>query len=86
MSISPTLLTPAPVNILTWAERILPWLLPVLLLSSRTLADISVVTVCLLFLYRAYRLQDWLWASQPWFRLALVFAGYVLLINRNNFV
>jgi O-antigen ligase len=81
MSISPTLLTPAQVNVLTWAERILPWLLPVLLLSSRTLADISVVTVCLLFLYRSYRLQDWQWASQPWFRLALVFAGYVLLIN-----
>jgi O-antigen ligase len=81
MSMSPSLVNHSPATFMTWAERILPWLLPVLLLSSRTLADITVVTVCLLFLYRAYQRQDWRWASQPWFKLALVFAGYVLLIN-----
>jgi O-antigen ligase len=73
--------TPASATVISCAERILPWLLSVLLLSSRTLADIGVVMVCLLFLYRAYRLQDWQWATQRWFKLALVFAAYVLLIN-----
>lgn len=81
MSMSSRLVKPSSTTIMTWAERILPWLLPVLLLSSRTLADISVVLVCLLFLCRAYQRQDWQWAHHPWFKLALVFAGYVLLIN-----
>lgn len=81
MSISPSLVNSPAASATSWAERILPWLLPVLLLSSRTLADISVVMVCLLFLYRAYRLQDWHWVQRPWFILALVFAGYVLLVN-----
>ncbi|HWU34077.1 MAG TPA: O-antigen ligase family protein [Methylovorus sp.] len=81
MSIAPPLFNQARAPNMAWAERILPWLLPVLLLSSRTLADIGVVAVCLLFLYRAYHLRDWQWAAQPWFKLALLFAAYVLLIN-----
>ena len=81
MSIAPPLLNQARAPNMAWAERILPWLLPVLLLSSRTLADIGVVAVCLLFSYRAFRLRDWQWATQTWFKLALLFAAYVLLIN-----
>lgn len=70
------------------SERALPfsltlflWLLPALLLFSRAIADTTVVLVGLAFLYRSYRSHDWVWARQGWFRLALLFWGYLLLIN-----
>lgn len=57
------------------------WLLPGLLLFSRAIADTTVVLVGLLFLYRSYRQQDWAWLRQTWFQLALLFWGYLVLIN-----
>lgn len=69
-------------------ERSLPipltlflWLLPALLLFSRAIADATVVLVGVVFLSRSYQLGDWRWAQQGWFRLALLFWAYLLLIN-----
>lgn len=60
-----------------------PWLslLPGLLLFSRALADVTIVLVGLAFIYRSYRLQDWQWFNQTWFRLALLFSAYLALLN-----
>ena len=56
-------------------------LLPALLLFSRALADITLVIIGAVFLYRSYRQKDWHWLNEPWFRLALVFSGYLLVLN-----
>lgn len=63
------------------AESYLPALLPFLLLFSRSLADISVVLISLLFLYKSYIEQSWQWAQLIWFRFALLFVAYLVLIN-----
>ena len=61
--------------------RYLPYLLPLLLLFSRALADVTVLMVGLSFLFRSYRLNDWHWTKHIWFKLSLVFWFYLLLIN-----
>jgi len=62
-------------------EHYLPWLLPLLLLLSRSVADISVLLVGLLFLFRSYQLSNWQWAKQPWFLFNILFWLYLLFIN-----
>lgn len=61
--------------------RYLPWLLPSLLVFSRTLADITVLTVGLVFLFRSIQSDDWAWVKHTWFKLNLLFFFYLLLIN-----
>jgi O-antigen ligase len=61
--------------------RYLPWLLPLLLLFSRALADITVLSVGLAFLLNSYQQNDWAWTKQTWFKLNLVFWLYLLCIN-----
>lgn len=56
-------------------------LLPALLLFSRALADITLVLIGLVFLYRSYRGKDWQWLNAPWFKWALLFCGYLLVLN-----
>ncbi len=63
------------------AESYLPFLLPFLLLFSRSLADITVVLIGLLFLYKSYIEQSWHWTQLSWFRCALLFVAYLVLIN-----
>ncbi|MGJ8619810.1 MAG: O-antigen ligase family protein [Methylophilaceae bacterium] len=62
-------------------SRYLPYLLPLLLLFSRALADATVLLVGLSFLLRSYQLSEWCWAKQTWFKLSLLFWLYLLLIN-----
>jgi len=61
--------------------RYLPWLLPLLLLFSRAVADITVLAVGLAFLFNSYQYHDWAWTKQTWFKLNLVFWLYLLCIN-----
>ena len=61
--------------------RYLPWLLPLLLIFSRALADITVLSVGLVFLLRSAQLSDWAWVKHTWFKLNLLFFLYLLLIN-----
>ncbi len=56
-------------------------LLPALLLFSRVLADITLIIIGAVFLYLSYRQKDWRWLSEPWFKLALLFGGYLLVLN-----
>ncbi len=56
-------------------------LLPALLLFSRALADITLSIIGAVFLYLSYRQKDWRWLNEPWFKLALLFGGYLLVLN-----
>lgn len=57
------------------------WLLPAMLLFSRAIADTTVVLVALVFLYLSYTVQDWCWARQSGFQLAMLLWAYLLLVN-----
>lgn len=74
-------MTALPTPYLARCRSLLLWLLPALLLFSRALADLTVVLVGLMFLLRSYRQQDWAWLQQLWFRLALLFWAYLVVIN-----
>lgn len=74
-------MTKSPPAIITQLEKLLPWLLPALLLFSRALADVTVVLTGIFFLYYSYKNQNWLWLKQTWFIFALFFWAYLLLIN-----
>lgn len=64
-----------------WIESYGHWLLPVLLIFSRAVADITVLLVGLIFLLRCYQIKDWFWTKTIWFRLNLAFWFYLLIIN-----
>ena len=56
-------------------------LLPILLFFSRSVADVTIIIIVFLFLYKSYTEKDWLWIKEKWFIFALIFWGYLLLIN-----
>jgi O-antigen ligase len=62
-------------------ERYLPWLLPLLLIFSRSIADFTVLSLGLIFLLRSFQLNDWAWAKSSWFKLNVLFWLYLLVIN-----
>jgi len=68
-------------KLLSWIENYGHWLLPVMLIFSRAIADMTVVLVGLMFLLRSYHIQDWSWTKAIWFRCNLIFWGYLLFIN-----
>jgi len=59
----------------------LPICLPLLLIFYRGVADVTVLVIGLIFLYRSYKLDDWQWVKQQWFIFSLIFWLYLLLIN-----
>ena len=62
-------------------ENLLLISLPLLLIFFRGIADITVLIIGLIFLYRSYNLNDWGWLKQKWFIFSLIFWLYLLLIN-----
>jgi len=58
-----------------------PYLLPLLLVFSRSLADITIVLVSVSFLYYSYKNIGWEWIKDKWFFLALIFSAYCMTIN-----
>ena len=58
-----------------------PYLLPLLLVFSRSLADITIVLISFLFLYHSYQNIGWHWVKDKWFCFALIFTIYCLTIN-----
>lgn len=74
-------MTPISIFTLSHLLRYLPWLLPLLLLFSRALADITVLTIGLIFLFNCYQSQNWHWAKNTWFKLNIVFWLYLLFVN-----
>lgn len=62
-------------------EMSVPWLLPILLIFSRALADITVLSLGLIFLFKCHQEQDWFWLKNTWFKLNIVFWAYLLFVN-----
>lgn len=64
------------------------WSLPVLIILvfpfaaffGRALADLLIVAIGVAFLYRSHKNHDWAWARKPWFVLALLIWGYLILL------
>ena len=46
----------------------------------RATAEIAVLAVCLAFLFRSFRTDDWHWVRTPWFLAALAFWVYLLVV------
>ncbi len=65
----------------TSIKKYFPYLLPLLLVFSRSLADITIVLISLLFLYYSYKNIGWHWIKERWFCFALIFTIYCLIIN-----
>ena len=62
-------------------EEVLIVSLPLLLIFFRGIADVTVLLIGLIFLYRSYSNNDWVWLNQKWFIFSLIFWLYLLLIN-----
>ena len=58
-----------------------PYLLPLLLIFSRAIADITIVLISILFLYYSFKKIGWGWLKEKWFFFALFFSAYCLTIN-----
>ena len=65
-------------------KKYLPYLLPLLLIFSRALADFTIVIISILFLYYSNKKIGWEWVKQKWFLFALFFSIYCLTINSYN--
>ena len=58
-----------------------PYLLPLLLIFSRAVADTTIVIISILFLYYSFKQIGWGWVKQKWFLFAIFFSAYCLTIN-----
>jgi len=56
-------------------------ILPILLFFSRSVADVTIITIVFLFLYKSFINKNWVWVKESWFIFALIFWGYLLFIN-----
>lgn len=70
-----------PVKLISLIETYGHWFLPVLLIFSRAIADMTVLVFGLIFLLRSYQIKDWSWTESIWFRCNLAFWLYLLIIN-----
>ena len=58
-----------------------PYILPLLLIFSRSLADITIVFVSILFIYYSYKEIGWEWIKEKWFLFAVFFSIYCMTVN-----
>jgi O-antigen ligase len=59
----------------------IPYILPFLLIYSRSIADITIVLISSLFLYKSIKEKNWEWVKNKWFIFALIFWLYCIIIN-----
>ena len=59
----------------------IPYFLPFLLIFSRSIADITIVLISSLFLYKSFKEKNWEWVKNRWFIFALIFWLYCIIIN-----
>lgn len=62
-------------------EKYLPFFLPLLLFFSRSIADITVITISILFLSKCFYDKDFQWLSISWVKIFIFFFLYLLIIN-----
>ena len=58
-----------------------PYFLPLLLIFSRSIADITIVLISILFLYYSFKKIGWGWLKEKWFLFALFFSAYGITLN-----
>ena len=46
-------------------------ILPILLFFSRSVADVTIITIVFLFLYKSFINKNWVWVKESWFILDL---------------
>jgi O-antigen ligase len=51
------------------------------LIFSRSIADITIVLISILFLYYSHKNIGWGWIKEKWFCFALIFSAYCMIIN-----
>ena len=62
-------------------EKYLPFFLPLLLFFSRSIADITVITISILFLSKCFYEKDFQWLGILWIKIFIFFFLYLLIIN-----
>ena len=62
-------------------EKYIPYSLPFLLFFFRGLADLTVVVVSIIFLYKSFKESKWIWAKELWFKYSVIFVIYLATIN-----
>ena len=68
-------------SLTSYIRNYFPYFLPLLLIFSRSLADITIVLVSIFFLYYSYKSIGWEWIKERWFCFALIFSAYCMTIN-----
>ena len=58
-----------------------PYFLPLLLIFSRAIADITIVIISILFLYYSFKKIGWGWVKEKWFLFAIFFSVYGMTLN-----
>jgi O-antigen ligase len=62
-------------------KLIAPYLFPLTITFSRSLADITIIIFSLLFIFKSFFENNWSWLSQKWFQLAIIFFVYCVFFN-----
>ena len=62
-------------------KNIIPFLLPLAIPFSRSVADIFIVLIAILFLCKSYFESEWTWIKEGWFKFSLIFFLYSIFIN-----
>ena len=62
-------------------EKYIPFSLPFLLFFFRGLADLTVVVLSIIFLYKSFKESKWSWAKDLWFKYSVIFVLYLVTIN-----
>jgi len=62
-------------------ENLLLLALPLLLIFYRGIADLTVLSIGIIFLYQSYKANNWKWLKQQWFIFSLIFWLYLLIFN-----
>ena len=58
-----------------------PYFLPLLLIFSRAIADITIVIISILFLHYSFKKIGWGWVKEKWFLFAIFFSVYGMTLN-----
>lgn len=66
---------------MTKIKNYLPFFLPLLLVFSRSVADITIVLISILFLFYSFKELGWEWVKEKWFLFAMIFSLYCFTVN-----
>ena len=68
-------------NFFNHIAKHLPFFLPLLLCFSRLIADITVITISILFLTKSFYEKDFHWLTFSWIKVFILFFIFLLLVN-----